>query len=92
MPVTVEPHAYSYGRAADAYERGRPGYPAAAVAHETNKRALLAPVQPGLPEERFGGATDDEIVELICALDQAEASACFLKYATRIESTITGAI
>ncbi len=33
-------------------------------------------------EERLGGATDDEIVELICALDQAEASACFLRYAT----------
>ena len=43
-------------------------------------------------EERLGGATDDEIVELICALDQAEASACLLKYATRIESTITVAI
>jgi len=40
MPVTVEPHAYSYGRAADAYERGRPGYPAAAVAHLVRKLGI----------------------------------------------------
>ena len=36
-------------------------------------------------EERLGGATDDEIVGLICALDRAEASACFLKHAAVAE-------
>lgn len=33
MTRFIEPHAHSYGRAAGAYERGRPGYPAEAVAH-----------------------------------------------------------
>ncbi len=32
-------------------------------------------------EERLAGATDDEIIGLICALDRAEASACSLKHA-----------
>ncbi len=36
-------------------------------------------------EERLGGATEDEIVGLICALDRAEASACFLKHAAVAE-------
>ena len=36
-------------------------------------------------EERLGGATDDEIIGLICALDRAEASACFLKHAAVAE-------
>ena len=36
-------------------------------------------------EERLGSATDDEIVGLICALDRAEASACFLKHAAVAE-------
>ncbi len=36
-------------------------------------------------EERLGGATDDEIAGLICALDRAEASACFLKHAAVAE-------
>ena len=36
-------------------------------------------------EERLDGATDDEIVGLICALDRAEASACFLKHAAVAE-------
>ncbi len=36
-------------------------------------------------EERLGGATDDEIVGLISALDRAEASACFLKHAAVAE-------
>ena len=31
-------------------------------------------------QERLGAATDDEIIGLICALDRAEASACFLKH------------
>jgi hypothetical protein len=31
-------------------------------------------------EKRLGGATDDEIIGLICALDRAEASACSLKH------------
>jgi hypothetical protein len=34
---------------------------------------------------RLGGATDDEIVGLICALDRAEASACALKHAAVAE-------
>lgn len=33
MPGTIHPHAHSYGGAADAYNRGRPEYPPAAVAH-----------------------------------------------------------
>ena len=36
-------------------------------------------------EERLGGATDDEIIGLICALDRAEASACSLKHAAVAE-------
>ena len=36
-------------------------------------------------EERLGGATDDEIVGLVCALDRTEASACFLKHAVVAE-------
>ncbi|MGB6579703.1 MAG: DUF222 domain-containing protein [Streptosporangiaceae bacterium] len=36
-------------------------------------------------EERLGGATDDEIVGLVCALDRTEASACFLKHAAVAE-------
>jgi len=32
-PRSINPHAQSYARAADAYERGRPEYPAAAVAY-----------------------------------------------------------
>jgi hypothetical protein len=36
-------------------------------------------------EQRLGGATDDEIVGLICALDRAEASTCFLKHAAVAE-------
>ncbi len=31
-------------------------------------------------QECLGAATDDEIIGLICALDRAEASACFLKH------------
>jgi hypothetical protein len=36
-------------------------------------------------QERLGGATDDEIIGLICALDRAEASACSLKHAAVAE-------
>jgi hypothetical protein len=36
-------------------------------------------------EKRLGGATDDEIIGLICALDRAEASACSLKHAAVAE-------
>ena len=35
--------------------------------------------------ERLGGATDDEVIGLICALDRAEASACSLKHAAVAE-------
>ena len=38
-------------------------------------------------QERLGGATDDEIIGLICALDRAEASACSLKHAAVAEFT-----
>jgi hypothetical protein len=31
-------------------------------------------------QKRLGGATDDEIIGLICALDRTEASACSLKH------------
>ena len=36
-------------------------------------------------QERLGAATDDEIIGLVCALDRAEASACFLKHAAVAE-------
>ena len=36
-------------------------------------------------EKRLGGATDDEVIGLICALDRAEASACSLKHAAVAE-------
>ena len=54
----------------------------------------VAPGGPGLlgfaqsvagDQERLGGATDDEIIGLICALDRAEASACSLKHAAVAE-------
>ena len=54
----------------------------------------VAPGGPGLlgfaervagDEKRLGGATDDEIIGLICALDRAEASACSLKHAVVAE-------
>jgi Domain of unknown function (DUF222) len=36
-------------------------------------------------ERRLGGATDDEVIGLICALDRVEASACSLKHAAVAE-------
>ncbi len=48
--------------------------------------ALLGFAEPVADdEERLGAAADDEIVGLICALDRAEASACFLKHAAVAE-------
>ncbi len=35
--------------------------------------------------DRFGGASDDELLGVICALDRAEASACSLKHAAVAE-------
>ena len=48
--------------------------------------ALLGFAEPVADdEERLGAAADDEIVGLICALDRAEAAACFLKHAAVAE-------
>jgi hypothetical protein len=37
------------------------------------------------PGDRFAGASDDELIGVLCALDRAEASACALKYAAVAE-------
>jgi hypothetical protein len=37
------------------------------------------------PGDRFGGASDDELTGVICALDRAEAAACALKHAAVAE-------
>jgi len=37
------------------------------------------------PDDRFAGATDDELTGLICGLDRAEAAACALKHAAVAE-------
>lgn len=48
--------------------------------------ALLGFAEPVADDqERLGAAADDEIVGLICALDRAEAAACFLKHAAVAE-------
>lgn len=39
-PQSINPHAHGYARAADAYERGRPEYPAAAVAYALRLLAI----------------------------------------------------
>jgi hypothetical protein len=37
------------------------------------------------PDDRFAGASDDELVGVLCAVDRAEASACALKHAAVAE-------
>jgi hypothetical protein len=70
--------------------------PGPAGAFATGQALDVAPGGAGLhglaeyaagPGDRFAGATDDELIGVLCALDRAEASAAALKYAAVAELT-----